>query len=73
MVWRALDGIDDLMLAGTWDNSSRTVSIQKNCANYETFYNINLIFHKYLFEKNIEPRKSTQNKQKQILTNNKKV
>ena len=43
MVWRALDGIDDLMLAGTWDNSSRTVSIQKDYENYKTFYNINLI------------------------------
>ena len=53
MVWRALDGIDDLMLAGTWDNSSRTVSIQKVNENYETFYNINSIqyyspnIHKY--------------------------
>ena len=37
MVWRALDGIDDLMLAGTWDNSSRTVSIQKVYENHETF------------------------------------
>ena len=43
MVWRALDGIDDLMLAGTCDNSSRTVSIQKDYENYKTFYNINLI------------------------------
>ena len=43
MVWRALDGIDDLMLAGTCDNSSRTVSIQKDYENYATFYNINLI------------------------------
>ena len=44
MAWRALDGIDDLMLAGTWDNSSRTVSIQKVNENYETFYNIKLYF-----------------------------
>ena len=43
MAWRALDGIDDLMLAGTWDNSSRTVSIQKVNENYETFYNIKVI------------------------------
>ena len=56
MAWRALDGIDDLMLAGTWDNSSRTVSIQKVSENYETFYNIKLI--QYCFSPNIYNRQT---------------